>query len=87
MSQLEQDLAELQGQQAAAKEASHNSHADADRSVADALLQLDAADSGRDAAQQACSVAQEQVLPLMKAALSDDIHGDLSLGIAALHGT
>ena len=77
MSQLEQDLAELQGQQAAAQEASHSSRADADRSVADALLQLDAADSARRAAQQACSVAQEQVLRLMQAALSCDIEMNL----------
>ncbi|KAK9821857.1 hypothetical protein WJX74_006036 [Apatococcus lobatus] len=60
VSQLEQDLAELQGSQAAAQEASHSNREDADRSVADALLRLDAAEAAQAAAQEACNAAQEQ---------------------------
>lgn len=67
MSQLEQDLAELQGRQAAAHEASESSRADADRSVADALLRLDSAEAAKAAAEQACSAAQQQVGPLHSA--------------------
>lgn len=67
VSQLEQDLAELQGRQAAAHEVSESSRADADRSMADALLRLDGAEAARAAAEQACSTAQEQVRPIHRA--------------------
>lgn len=60
---MERDLAKLQGQQAAVQEASQSNRADADRAVADALLRLSQAEAAQEAAEHACSEAQNEVSP------------------------